>query len=89
MSTKSPTGKFRAHIQEHIAAVQKKQQEGMQTPKGYPGIPGSLGGGGPPGVAGTPRPGAVPEGPRNGQNPPGAINPEQMQDAQAQMAPQG
>jgi hypothetical protein len=28
----------------------------------------------------------VPAGPRNGQNPAGAINPQQMQDAQSQMA---
>lgn len=83
--TGDPAGKFREHIQEHIAAIQKKQAEGQPQQKGYPGIPGSLGGGGPPGVAGTPRPGAVPEGPRNGQNPPGAINPEQMQDPQAMM----
>lgn len=82
--TGDPNGKFRVHIEDHIKAIQAKQQQ--PKPQGYPGIPGSLGGpGGPPGVAGTPRPGAVPAGPRNGQNPPGAINPDQMQDPQAGM----
>lgn len=75
------TGKFRQHIEEHIKAIQTKQQQ--QQPKGQMGIPGSLGQKGPPGVAGTPRPGAVPEGPRGGQNPPGAIPQDSMQDAQA------
>jgi hypothetical protein len=78
--TGDSTGKFRQHIQEHIQAIQKKQQQDPQ--KGTPGIPGGAG----PGVAGTPRPGAVPAGPRNGQQPPGAVNAQQMQDPQAQMA---
>lgn len=77
--TGDPNGQFRLHIQEHIKAIQQKQQE--QQPKGTPGIPGGAG----PGVAGTPRPGAVPVPPRGGQNPPGAINRDSMQDAQAQM----
>ena len=76
-------GQYRRHIEDHIKAIQMKQQQ--QMPKGQPGIPGSLTGGGPPGVAGSPRPGAIPAGPRNGQNPPGAINADQMQDAQAGM----
>lgn len=76
-------GQYRRHIEDHIKAIQEKQQQPQQ--KGYPGIPGSLGGGGPPGVAGTPRPGAVPAGPRNGQQPPGAVNADQMQDPQAGM----
>lgn len=75
-------GKFRQHIQEHIQAIQKKQQQA--APQGYPGTPGGLGGSNPPGVAGTPRPGAVPAPPKAGQQPPGAVNPQQMQDAQAQ-----
>lgn len=77
--TGDPAGQYRLHIQEHIKAIQSKQQQ--QQPQGQPGIPGGAG----PGVAGTPRPGAVPAGPRNGQNPPGAVNPQQMQDAQSQM----
>lgn len=76
-------GQFRRHIEDHIKSIQTKQQQ--QQPKGQPGIPGSLGGGGPPGVAGSPRPGAVPAGPKAAQQPPGAVNPDQMQDAQAGM----
>jgi hypothetical protein len=78
--TGDPTGKFRQHIMEHMAAIQAKQQQ--QQPKGMPGIPG---GGGQPGVAGTPKPGAVPAGPRAGQNPAGSIHADSMQDPQAGM----
>lgn len=76
-------GQFRRHIEDHIKSIQTKQQQ--QQPKGQPGIPGGLNGGGPPGVAGSPRPGAVPAGPKAAQQPPGAVNPDQMQDAQAGM----
>lgn len=72
-------GQIRRHIEDHIKAIQSKQQQ--PPPKGYPGIPGGAGAG----VAGTPRPGAVPAGPRAGQQPPGAVNQDQMQDAQAGM----
>lgn len=81
--TGDPNGQFRIHIQNHMKAIQEKQQQ--QPQKGQPGIPGSLNGQGPPGVAGTPRPGAVPAGPRNGQQPPGAISRDSMQDPQAAM----
>lgn len=82
--TGDPNGKFRQHIEDHVKAIQSKQQQ--PPAKGYPGIPGGLGGpGGQPGVAGTPKPGAVPAGPRNGQNPPGAIAADVMQDPQAGM----
>jgi len=76
-------GQYRRHIEDHIKAIQAKQQQ--PQPKGYPGIPGSLGGGGPAGVAGTPRLGAVPAQPRGGQNPPGAIPADSLQDPSAGM----
>jgi len=44
------------HIEDHIKAIQAKQQQ--PQPKGYPAYPESSGGG-PAGVAGTPRLGAV------------------------------
>jgi hypothetical protein len=71
-----PTGLFRMHIQAHIQALQKKQQQ-AGPPGGFPGAPG---GGAAPGAAGSPRPGAQPTAPRGGQGPPGMIHADQMQD---------
>jgi hypothetical protein len=73
--TGDPSGLFRAHVQQHVAAMQAKlqQQMGPQKQPGQPGVPGGVG----PGVPGTPRPGAQPAPPRP-QQPPGAIHPDQM-----------
>ena len=78
--TGDPVGKFRAHIMEHMKAMQTKLQKqmGAQQPQGMPGVPGGAG----PGVAGTPRLGAQPSMPRP-QQPPGAIHPDHIQDAMA------
>lgn len=81
--TGDPVGKFRAHIQAHMKAMQVKLQKQMgaqqpQAPHGVPGVPG----GAAPGVPGTPRLGAQPAAPRP-QQPPGAVHPDQMQDPMA------
>ena len=72
-----PMGKFSAHIQMHMAQLQKKREMAMPQ-QGAPGGPGGAG----PGVAGAPRPGAMPApgGPRPAQNPPGAVQQDQMAD---------
>ncbi len=61
-------GRFRAHIAQHVMAMQKKMMAQQGPPQGQQGAPGA----GPPGMSGTPRVGAQPAGPKPGvQNPPG------------------
>ncbi len=70
---------LRAHIQEHMMSLQKKQM--AATPGGQPGTPGGAGKG-VPGQPGQPRQGAMPmRSPTGGQNPPGALPADQMNPA--------
>lgn len=71
--TGDPAGLFRAHVQQHQAAMQAKLQAQQPKPQGQPGVPG----GSAPGVAGTPRPGAQPGTPRT-QGPAGMIHQDQL-----------
>ena len=67
---------LRAHIQEHMMSLQKKQM--AASPGGQPGTPGGQG----QGVPGQPRQGAMPmRNPTGNQNPPGALPADQMNPA--------
>lgn len=69
--TGDPTGSYQMHIQEHIAAKQKKMAQQAQNAPQQPLAPGGGGSSGP-------RPGAQVEAPTGLQNPPGAIHPDQQ-----------
>jgi hypothetical protein len=75
-----PLGLYAAHMQAHMAQMQKKREMEQMQAKGGPGGPGGAG----PGVAGGPRPGAMPGPPKpGGQQPPGAVHADQMADPSA------
>jgi hypothetical protein len=80
-ASQDPMGIYKAHMQDHMAQLNKKRQQQaamQQPPQGVPGGPGGAG----PGVAGAPRPGALPApgGGRPAQGPPGSIPPQSMAD---------
>jgi hypothetical protein len=75
---------LRAHIQEHMVSLQKKQM--AAAPGGQPGTPGGQQGRGMPG---QPRQGAMPGRlPTGTQSPPGAIPADQMNPAARAARPQ-
>jgi hypothetical protein len=71
---------LRAHIQEHMMGLQKKQM--AAAPGGQPGTPGGQQGKQGGGMPGQPRPGAMPmRSPTGNQNPPGAMPADAMNPA--------